>query len=260
MRLQTNLHMNSKGEGEPLVLLHGWGMHSDIWGAFADRLAEYYQVIRVDLPGHGNSKMVCSLSLAAVTEKLLQQLPETAHYIGWSLGGSILMHLGHKAPERVRSMTLLAANPCFVQQPLWPTAMQADVLQQFADALQQDYRRTLLQFIVLQTLSSEHAKTSLKQLRQSLFATGEPEPDALEQGLEILMQSDLRDSIKKINIPCQVVLGERDQLVPVGVADFYRHANEKINISVIQAAGHVPFISHPEQTLNDIKGFLNNVR
>jgi len=259
MREHNPLYLDAVGDGEPLVLLHGWGMHSGIWDDFADKLAVDYKVIKIDLPGHGNSHGTCPLSLQQTVDQLLKQLPPVAHYLGWSLGGSVLMQLADMAPERVRSMTLLTANPCFVQKEDWQTAMHKKVLLQFAEALQQDYRKTLLQFIALQTLSSERSKASLRQLRDVLFSRGEPETRALQQGLDILLQADLRDKLLNSGLPILVILGERDQLVPASVADFFRTITDNRRVKVIPAAGHVPFVSHQSETLAEVKGFLENV-
>jgi len=257
MNAQSVLHSVTKGEGEPLVLLHGWGMHSDCWGVFADELTKNYQVIRIDLPGHGKSKMVCSLLLVETVQQLLRQAPAKAHYIGWSLGGSVLMHLAAVAPERILSMTLIAASPCFVQRPRWTSAMKVDVLKDFAKVLEQDYRKTLRQFIALQTLAGGQSKNSLKQLRENVFSYGEPDSEALEQGLDILMNADLRDEFLVEVIPCLIILGERDQLVPVTVKDFYN--NKQCLVEVISKAGHVPFLSHVSDTLAYVKRFLADV-
>jgi len=257
MNNQAVLHSVTQGEGEPIVLLHGWGMHSDCWGRFADELAKNHQVIKIDLPGHGKSEMVCSLTLTEITKQLLLQVPAKAHYIGWSLGGSVLMQMAAVAPERISSMTLIAASPCFVQQPNWMSAMQVDVLKDFAEALKQDYRKTLLQFIALQTLSSDQSKVALKQLRANVFSYGEPCSEALEQGLNILMNADLRDEFLTEIIPCLVVLGERDQLVPVAVNDFYN--DKQCTVEIIPKAGHVPFLSHMNNTLSCVERFLADV-
>ena len=49
------LHVEATGQGPPLVLLHGWAMHSEMWGPLLPRLARRFRVHAVDLPGHGLS-------------------------------------------------------------------------------------------------------------------------------------------------------------------------------------------------------------
>ena len=51
----ANIRFSDSGKGDPVILLHGYLESLDIWGSFADHLAEHYRVIAVDLPGHGES-------------------------------------------------------------------------------------------------------------------------------------------------------------------------------------------------------------
>ena len=53
-----NLHVESSGRGESLVLLHGWGMHGGVWSDVAEKLAADFRVHSVDLPGYGRSAMI----------------------------------------------------------------------------------------------------------------------------------------------------------------------------------------------------------
>ena len=65
------LHIEARGDGPPLVLLHGWAMHSGVWGALVPRLAQRHRVHAVDLPGHGYSAPAPSFTLASFWEDVL---------------------------------------------------------------------------------------------------------------------------------------------------------------------------------------------
>jgi pimeloyl-[acyl-carrier protein] methyl ester esterase len=250
------LAMDVRGEGETIVLLHGWGMHSGIWQDLAASLSEQFRVVCIDLPGHGHSAAGCPLTLDAVVAQMLSQVDGVAHWLGWSLGASIMMRLLARAPERVKSVVLLSASPAFVSQPGWLHGINASVLSRFAQELQDDYKKTLQRFLALQTLSSDAAKVTLKQLRDSLFDRSAPDSKTLQQGLDILMHADLRDDIAASQKPCLVVLGQHDQLVPVSVAEFYHALTCRPQVAVIDGAGHAPFLSHPMQTLEQIVPFI----
>ena len=256
MMEQGHLAMDVRGEGETIVLLHGWGLHSGIWGEFVDALSDQFRVVCIDLPGHGHSAAVCPLSLDAVVDKILAQVHGPAHWLGWSLGGSIVMHLMARAPERVKSLVLLSASPAFVSQPGWQHGIQASVLTRFAQDLQDDYKKTLQRFLALQTLSSQAARLTLRQLREVLLERGEPDAEALRQGLDILMLADLRDGLLGSQKPCLVVLGQHDQLVPASVEEFYRTLPCRPQVAMIDGAGHAPFLSHPARTLEFILPFI----
>ena len=55
------VHVESLGAGPPLVLLHGWAMHSGLWGSVPQQLAQRFRVHAVDLPGHGASEPPAAL-------------------------------------------------------------------------------------------------------------------------------------------------------------------------------------------------------
>ena len=62
------LHVESFGSGPPLVLLHGWAMHSGVWGDLPARLGSRFRVHAVDLPGHGFSAPIMPLTLDAMVD------------------------------------------------------------------------------------------------------------------------------------------------------------------------------------------------
>jgi pimeloyl-ACP methyl ester carboxylesterase len=108
----VNLSYVVKGSGEPVVLIHG--LYSSVrrsWEApgTLDLLAEHYQVIALDLPGHGNSDKpdtVDDYGVAMVDDvvKLLDHLKiKKAHIVGYSMGGMITMKLMAKHSDRVLS-------------------------------------------------------------------------------------------------------------------------------------------------------------
>ncbi len=52
-----SLHVETTGSGDPLLLVHGWGMHGGVWGDVAQKLAADFQVHCVDLPGYGYARV-----------------------------------------------------------------------------------------------------------------------------------------------------------------------------------------------------------
>jgi pimeloyl-[acyl-carrier protein] methyl ester esterase len=71
----TNIHLETFGQGKSIVLVHGWAMHTGIWREFAQRLAENYRVICVDLPGHGRSEAIDPFTLERISAELVNIIP-----------------------------------------------------------------------------------------------------------------------------------------------------------------------------------------
>lgn len=257
------------GQGEPLLVLHGWGMSHKVWSSVQSEVENTFRVTWVDLPGHGGSKDCPLGELDDVVERIKPLLKQSMHVLGWSLGGLIAQRLAQRYPEVVRSLTLVATSPSFIQRDNWNHALPVDVLQGFIESLKNDYKATMHRFFSLQFLGvkSGSRKVSMKlivqKLKDEMFEVT-PDSKVLEEGLAILKESDLRGA--DFDCPRYWVLGRLDKLIPVAVAEDLSvlgsgtansHEKAKHNsVTIIEGAGHAPFISHPDEFVNQLRKCL----
>jgi pimeloyl-[acyl-carrier protein] methyl ester esterase len=247
------------GKGSDLVLLHGWGMHGDIFAGIVPTLAEHHRVHCVDLPGFGRSPLPNgAYSLAMLREQILSVTPQRATWLGWSMGGLLAMSLALSDPQRVDRLITVASSPRFIQAPDWPCAMKPEVLEQFMSLLLEDYRGTLIRFLAIQTLGSETQKDDIALLKECVFRHGEPAPRALRGGLELLKSTDLRKDLGAIAVPWLRLYGRLDGLVPVASAEAVSKLHPKSRAVIFPKASHAPFISHPAEFLDTVMTFLES--
>jgi pimeloyl-[acyl-carrier protein] methyl ester esterase len=276
------MHVDSYGSGAPLVLIHGWGMHAGMWGGVAERLAEHFRVLAVDLPGHGwngkgkgrgekcsplagerAEKMVpfplpsSPFSLDSIVDQLSAQFSEPLTVCGWSLGGQIALRWAMRYPQQINRLVLVASTPCFVRKAGWGCAMAAETLAEFSAALQQDCALTLRRFLALQVRGCEQERELLAALRRELSGRGEPDLDALQSGLSILRDCDLRGALSNITQPALVVCGERDTLTPPQASHYLAEQMPNAQLAIIKGAAHAPFLSHPDEFMKHLTGFLH---
>jgi len=111
----VRIHYTVEGEGEPVVLIHGWGVDLEwCWGepGTIKSLAEHYQVIAIDNRGHGRSDkphdpQQYGMNMVTDVIRLLDHLSiRTAHIVGYSMGGTIVSVLLTEHPRRVRTATM----------------------------------------------------------------------------------------------------------------------------------------------------------
>ena len=245
----SRIHIETYGQGKPLVMVHGWAMHSGVWRHFAQDLAQHCQVICVDLPGHGRSEVLEPFTLESVSEALLQAIPvERFSLLGWSLGATIAMAMAEKSPERVENLLVLAGNPHFLQADDWP-GVKPDVLDGFAELLKVDVEQTLIRFLALQVNGLAHGKQLLQTLKKAVQECAVPRSEVLQAGLELLKTSDLRGFILRNRLPTKIIIGDKDTLIPLESAERTRQINSMTDVQVLPSAGHAPFLSHPEQLI-----------
>lgn len=251
------LHSRTLGQGPDLVLVHGWGMNAGVWAPLAEVLAADYRLTLVDLPGHGESPYDPERrTLADWAAMVAAVAPPGALWIGWSLGAQVALRAALDVPGTVRALVLVAGTPRFVEGDGWPHAMAAETFLQFADALVADHAGTLERFLALQVRGAQNAGETLRHLRREVRERPRPVDAALENGLDLLLGTDLRGELASLTRPLLWLLGERDTLVPSSVAPELARLRPDAVVSVLPGAAHAPFLSHAEPALVALRRFL----
>lgn len=250
-------YVQVSGQGKPLVLLHGWGLHGGIWETVLPEFEKHFSVYNVDLPGFGRSPVYNGdYTMDYLVESVLSVLPEKFDLLGWSLGGLVATALSLEEPQRVKKLITVASNPAFVAGENWQYGMQAKVLTSFIDYLEEDYEGTLIRFLGIQTMGSATQKEDIKRLKESVFLHGQPSKKALRGGLKILNDINLTDRLNKLSLPLLRLYGRLDSLVPVKVESevsaLLHHSKSKI----YRKAAHAPFLSSTQEFIDDVMRFL----
>ncbi|MBN45940.1 MULTISPECIES: pimeloyl-ACP methyl ester esterase BioH [unclassified Methylophaga] len=252
------MYIKQMGQGPDVVMLHGWSMHSDVWQPLAEILAQQFTLHLIDLPGHGQSEWQAdALQIDKVLTQLADNVPQTAYWLGWSLGGQLSLAFASRYPQRVTKLVLMAANPKFVTADNWSEAMDAAVFAVFAGQLNHDQRETLKRFVLLQARGAKGSRETIQLLAEKT-ADNVAHPEALQAGLALLETLDLRSELAQLQIPVKCLLGDRDQLVPITLVESLSELNKTISIDRIAGAGHAPFISQPQLCADKINEFFND--
>jgi pimeloyl-[acyl-carrier protein] methyl ester esterase len=227
-----------------LTLLHGWGNSQRVFEPFLALLRPRYRVCAPALPGYPHSRWRAGQGFDAEIEQMAAELP-AGPLLGWSLGGFYALELGLRYADKFGPLTLVAFNPCFVVRDDWPCAVEKNVFDEFARDLQQDWRRTIRRFLALQLQGGPAQRELARNLWRQIADAGEAQPGVLEAGLELLRGRDARQDLARAATRVRLVLGDRDRLVPVGVAQQIADLEPGIRVESVAGAAHAPFLSHP---------------
>ncbi|MFB6421741.1 MAG: pimeloyl-ACP methyl ester esterase BioH [Candidatus Malihini olakiniferum] len=253
----TTLYWHTEGRGNlDLVLLHGWGLNSQVWKWLVIKLAPHFRLHCVDLPGYGRSVGYGALPLNVIADILLEHAPKQALWLGWSLGGLIASQVAINAPERVDALITIASSPCFTEQKEW-VGIKPTVLHSFQKKLSEDFQRTVEHFLAFQTFGTCSAYQDARLLKRVVLEQPMPSIEVLDGGLNILRQTDLRGAMATLTQPMLRIYGALDRLVPHKVADLLDKSWPDTDSVIMQQASHAPFISHPDAVAEWIRTFAN---
>jgi 4,5:9,10-diseco-3-hydroxy-5,9,17-trioxoandrosta-1(10),2-diene-4-oate hydrolase len=252
------------GEGEPVVLLHGYNHHAEAWVRNLGPLAAAgRRVIALDLPGFGRSgipRMRYSLTgYAEFLREFMDALSiDSAHLVGSSMGGAIAFRFALDHPERARTVTGVDAAGFFTTVPrAWSIAANPLARLLIRPFLGQ---RRLLEW----SHSRAYYDSSLSStLQTDLMAEAYTQPGYKDHILGmaetmLLAPEDelLWDALPTIKTPVLIIWGRQDRTISVQHA--YRAAQRipTAEIVIYDRCGHLPMYEKPLDFNRDLSGFL----
>jgi len=253
------IHYENMGKGPTILFLHGWGLNSQVWIDIASNVKTHYSVKLIDLPGHGKSTYKAGdFELTTLSDQIASNLQDGSILVGWSLGGVVAHNIAIRHPKKVSKLVMVSSNAQFVSDENWRYGIKSAILELFANDLFGDFKNTLNKFLMLQCRGDENMKQTVKQLKQRLFSSGEPDVNALRAGLAILRETSMVEKLKQISCPTLLIYGQLDALVPVGAANVMHREIQNSHLSIFEKSAHAPFISHQAEFLKILMPFLND--
>jgi len=248
------------GDGQPLVLLHGYvGDAFGTWTGELRALADEFTVIAWDAPGFGSSSDPReSFSLADYADCLAAFIGaldlDRAHVCGLSFGGGLAIELYRRHPRIVRSLVLVSAYAG------WSGSLPPEVVEfRLNQALRLgDLPAEELIREVIPTLFSPSAPAQLVER----FAAGMRgfHPAGLRATARSFAYADLRDVLPTIEVPTLLIYGGDDVRAPHEVAEGLHAAIPGSTLVTIDGVGHVPNVEAPDRFRSEVRTFLHAVQ
>ena len=220
--------MNYKieGAGDVLVLIHGLSDNLLYWEVLASHLKKYFTVLRVDLRGHGESKLGSeNISINSYSDDLKSLLDELnidhINLVGFSLGGAVALDFTIRYSQFVDSLTLMSTFFKVDEH-------SANLFGEFKNALNMGFEEffDFMLPLVLCPNVIDNNKEELAMLKQ--LNSGSANVEAYVKAVDACLNFDVENELANIDVPTLILAGQYDEIFPV---DIQKELHAKINNS-----------------------------
>ena len=243
----NQLAYERRGQGTPLVLVHGFPLDHHLWDDVAPLLEDTFDLILPDLRGFGESEienLPASLDdYAADIAGLLDQLGiRKAAIAGHSMGGYIALAFTRLYPERVDGLALVASQ-VLADAPERKEGRYKSAADVAENGIGSVVESMTPKFTPDKRLQS-HARASMERQQPAAYIAA------------LKAMAERRDStplLSTLQVPVVVVHGDADALVPIDRAREVKTALPQAHLVEISGAGHMPMIEDAQKTAEALK-------
>lgn len=242
------MHVVTRGEGKPVVLIHGFTQTHRSWEPALEHLPDARYML-VDLPGHGGSDAARTSFIETAAQIAEECGPAT--YVGYSMGGRVAMRIAIDHPEVVERLVCIGSDPGIEDARERSLRHEADV--RWADLVESAGVEKFLEEWMAQPIFYGVPSTSLAHRL-----------DNSTEGIAWAMRNlgtgampPMWEHLPTISVPTVCVAGERDARYTAlleRVAGLIPHAE----VAVVPGCGHAPHLEDPASFAATISPFLTS--
>ncbi|MDF3029789.1 MAG: alpha/beta hydrolase fold protein [Moraxellaceae bacterium] len=243
-------------QGEPVVLLHGFGSSKENWLTLAPLIGRRYRVIAPDLPGFGESGFNRNVryGLAEQAERIARfidrHVGEQVHLVGSSMGGGVAGFVAARHPELLRSVTLMNAagipggRPSFFEQAV-------------VSGRNELIPRTLGETVRLASLVLSRGGRLRALAAPLLHAELAHRYHVNHRLFHDILDVDVEPAheFARIRVPAHVLWGAQDRVLDASSAEAMARVIPGSTHTVLPGVGHLPMLEAPFMTARTLQAF-----
>lgn len=259
-------HVEVSGAGEPILLLHGFTGDVSIWRDSRSALDNRYQVISIDILGHGKSdkpSTVVPYQMESIASDIVQLLDSLSvyqtHLLGYSMGGRLALYLAIHYPDRFSSLILESASPGLATEQEREDRRDRD--NALADKIEANEIQWFVDFWEGLSLWDSQKSLSNDVLLNQRAQRLQNDPQGLANSLRGMgtgVQPSLWDRLPEITLPTQLIVGEFDSKF-IGINQHMTQLMSNATMTTITNAGHTVHLENPKAFIKQVQLFLHRL-
>lgn len=258
---KNNVKLVGKLDGPTIIFAHGFGTDQNAWTKVSEAFLDNYRIILFDNVGGGASDPEAFSpnkydSLKAYVDDLIDICIDydvkDAIMIGHSVSGMIGLLTAIQRPEFFSKLILVGASPRYLNDVDYFGGFEQQDLDALFDTMANNYFAWVSGFSAAAMANPENPHLA-ENFAASLNAI---RPDIAQSVARVIFQSDYRSELPKLDKPTLLIQAKEDIAVPLDVAEYLNKQIAKSKLEVVNAYGHFPHMSAPDEIINSVKNFI----
>jgi sigma-B regulation protein RsbQ len=249
---------------QPMLFAHGFGCDQNMWRFVAPAFADDYRAVLFDYVGSGHS------DLEAYDEKRYSTLAgyvddvlEICHaldlddviFVGHSVSSMIGVLAAIREPALFAHLILVGPSPRYINDSPYVGGFERADIEQLLDTMDKNYIGWA-NFLAPAIMKNPDRPELAAELTESFCST---DPTIARRFAEATFYADNRDDLEKVTIPSLILQCSDDIIAPTVVGEYVHKQLPESTLHLMQATGHCPHMSHPEETIDAIRSYLSRV-
>jgi sigma-B regulation protein RsbQ len=259
---RNNVKISGKGE-QVLMFAHGFGCDQNMWRFVVPAFEEDYKIVLFDYVGSGKSDLEAYSAeryadLGGYAKDVLEICDALALkdviYVGHSVSCMIGVLAAIERPEMFKRLIQIVPSPCYINNPPDYTGGfdRADI-EGLLDMMDKNFIGWA-SFLAPVIMKNAERPELGAELEESFCST---DPRIARRFAEATFYADNRADLPNLKTPSLIVQVTDDAIAPVSVGEFMHRNLPESTLRLMNASGHCPHLSHPQETIEIIKDYLN---
>ena len=245
-----------------MLFAHGFGCDQNMWRFVTPAFEEGYKIILFDFVGSGKSEIAAydtarygSLDgYAADVIDVCDALGlRDVIFVGHSVSAMIGALASIQRPELFSRLIMVGPSPCYINDPPeYVGGFERADIAGLLDMMEKNYMGWS-SFLAPVIMKNPDRPELAAELEESFCST---DPKIARLFAEATFYSDNRRDLEKVTVPSLIMQCSDDAIAPSSVGEYLNRILSNATLRVMEANGHCPHVSHPEETIGIIKEYL----
>jgi sigma-B regulation protein RsbQ len=261
---RNNVKVSGHGT-QPMLFAHGFGCDQNMWRYITPAFEADYRVVLFDYVGSGKSDLAAyDAGRYASLDGYADDILDVVHaldlrdviLVGHSVSSMVAVLAANREPDRFDRLVLIGPSPRYINEPpnYHGGFEQADI-EGLLDMMDRNYIGWA-NFLAPAIMGNEQRPELAEELTASFCST---DPDVARRFAEATFFADNRADLAGVRVPALIVQCSNDAIAPVEVGEYTHRSMPGSTFAMIEAVGHCPHMSHPDETIRAIKEYLQGV-